>query len=431
MRGAVIGAALGAALIAIFPAPGPAAPRAAAANQAAPQQVTVDTANGCLACHAAQREAATVGVHSQHGVTCVDCHGGNPDVRSLPGAHQGRFIGSPNKVQTALLCGSCHSNPNRMREYGLPTDELAQFRTSRHGQLLFGQHNTDAPTCTDCHGTHIIYPPYDARSRVYPTNIPGTCAHCHSDRKLMAKYHLRTDQLQQFRSSAHGVALFQEQNFAAPTCISCHGAHSALPPTRTEIASVCGQCHTLVEEAFDAGPHGLAARSGKLRGCLACHSNHGTEAVAPAKLAQTCDKCHGADPRLHQMGIDIQRTVIQAREDMAAAQLALDDLERAGRQIGYYKFRYQSALTYYQQIAQAQHTLDVQKVEELGRHVSSVSADLTTAANTSHEQRWEHKLILAPVWFLSLSAVLLAWLALRVAKRSSADRRSGTDRRES
>ncbi len=420
MRGLMRGIAAGVALLLALPAAARATP-----PQVQGSLVGVDSTNGCLACHAAQREAATVGVHSQHGVRCVDCHGGNAAATTLPNAHQGRFIGSPNKLQTAELCGSCHSDPNRMREYGLPTGQLAQFRTSKHGQLLFNDHDTNGPTCTDCHGTHIIYPPYDARSRVYPTNIPGTCAHCHADQKLMAKYKLRTDQLDEFTGSAHGVALFQNHNFAAPTCISCHGAHSALPPTGTEVANVCGQCHALVDQEFSMGPHGAAARAGKIHGCLACHTNHGTEAVAAGNISALCDKCHAADTRYHQMGVDLERTVTQASADMASARQSLATLSAAGRQVGYYRFRYQSAQTYFLQIAKAQHSLDTARVSDLARRVRSISVDLNDVASTAQEERWEHKLLLAPVWFLTLSAVVLAWLALRAIGRSDDRRRKG------
>ncbi len=386
-----------------------------------PQAQVSDTANGCLACHAAQRQAATEGVHAQHGVTCVSCHGGDATVRTLPQAHRGHFIGKPDKVATAQLCGSCHSDPNKMREYGLPTGQLAQFRTSKHGQLLFGQHNTDVPTCTDCHGTHVIYPPYDARSRVYPTNIPGTCAHCHSDPQLMSRYHLRTDQLEQFRKSAHGVALYQDQNFAAPTCVGCHGAHSELPPTVTEIASVCGNCHVLVEQQFLAGPHGAATRAGKLRGCLGCHSNHLTERVPADSISATCDRCHASNSNIHQMGVDIQHRVVLATSDIHSAERAVDEMAAAGQRVGYYRFRYESALTYFKQIAQKQHRLNLDTLDDLGRRVSSVSVDLDSRAKASQESRWEHKLLLLPVWFLSLSAAALAFLALRALRRNGRD----------
>ena len=102
--------------------------------------------------------------------------------------------------------------------------------------------------------------PDDARSNTHPTNIPATCARCHEDAAMMGKYRLPTDQFTRFRRSAHGIALFDEQNFASPSCVGCHGTHSALPPSVTEIANVCGRCHVLVSQSFDAGPHAQAAR---------------------------------------------------------------------------------------------------------------------------------------------------------------------------
>lgn len=382
------------------------------------QPADADAGNRCLVCHAAQREAASVGVHSENGVRCVDCHGGDASARELPAAHGNGFTGALDKAATARLCGSCHSDPNRMREYGLPTGQLAEFRTSRHGQLLLEKHNGDAPTCTDCHGTHIIYPPYDARSRVYATNIPGTCAHCHADARLMQKYDLRTDQFAQFRSSAHGVTLFEKQDFAAPTCVACHGAHSALPPTRTEVTSVCGSCHQLVAQSFNAGPHGTAARAGRLQGCLACHGNHSTQRLVDDSIAAMCDRCHARDTRLHQVGVDLQRRMTRATSDLRSAEHAVGRLTASGQRTSDARFRYQSALTDYLQIAQVQHGLDLERVEVLEGRVSAGSIELDRMAASSEETRWEHKLLLLPVWFLTLSAVALAWLALRALHRT-------------
>ncbi len=418
---ALLTATLLAAPAAGRPAPARPAARTAPTLPAQVPGAMADTANGCLACHAAQRRAATEGVHAEHGVTCVSCHGGDPAAVTLPRGHSGHFVGKPDKAATAELCGSCHSDPDKMREYGLPTGQLAQFRSSKHGQLLFGQHNTDVPTCTDCHGTHVIYPPYDARSRVYPTNIPGTCASCHSDPKLMAKYHIRTDQFAQFRNSAHGVALFQNQNFAAPTCVGCHGAHSELPPTVTEIASVCGRCHVLVEQEFAKGPHGAAARAGKLPGCLACHSNHGTERVAADSISATCDRCHGSNSQVHQFAVDIQHRVVQATADIQSAERAIDQMAAAGQRVGYYRFRFRSGLTYFREIAQKQHRLNLDTLDDLARRVRSVSIDLDSRAKATQESRWEHRLLLLPVWFLSLSAVALALLALRGLRKTNRD----------
>lgn len=380
-----------------------------------------DSAYGCLACHAAQREAFVVGVHAEHGVRCTECHGGDPGARSLPAAHRG-FTGKLDKVATARLCGSCHSDPNRMRQYHLPTGQLAEFGASRHGELLLAGRDANAPTCTDCHGTHVIYAPDDARSRVYPTNIPGTCARCHSDRQLMAKYHLTTDQFEQFRASAHGIALFQQQNFAAPTCVGCHGAHSALPPAVNEIHSVCGRCHQLIDQALAKSPHATGAGTRAIPGCLACHSNHGTERVAADGIVTLCEKCHASDTRIRTMGLDIQQVVARATGDLRSADRAVARLSLAGERVGDYRFRYQTAVTYYLEMAQVQHSLDLQQLDELSRRVHSISVDLDAAAEASAERRWEHKLILLPVWFLTLSAVVLALLTLRALKETDTSR---------
>jgi hypothetical protein len=209
------------------------------------------------------------------------------------------------------------------------------------------------------------------------------------------------------------VALFEHENFAAPSCIGCHGSHAALPPAVTEIANVCGRCHVLVRRAFYSGPHGAAALSGKLPGCTACHSNHETERVPADSIAATCTRCHDPEGHAAAVGLEIQQRVSRATEDMEGAEAAIQELVRAGRQVTDIKFRYQTARTAFLQIAEAQHSLDVEGLDDLGRRVASISEDIRSTEETAREQRWEHKLFLAPVWFLALAALVLAWFKLR------------------
>lgn len=381
-----------------------------------PAAAQLDTTYGCVVCHADKRAAFVQGVHAERGIGCVECHGGDAAAFALPAAHRGQFVGAPGKLATVGLCGSCHSDPDRMRQFGLPTGQVAEFRTSRHGRLLLLARNQDAPTCTDCHDAHTILRPDDARSTVHPTNISATCARCHEQKPLMAKYGLPTYQVERFRRSAHGAALFQDQNFAAPTCVGCHGSHAALPPTVTEIANVCGRCHVLVAQAFARGPHGPAARAGRLPGCLGCHSNHGTERFPPERIVAVCTKCHAEGTRGNIVATEIQQRVVRATEDLRAAEDAVQRLGRAGRPTGDARFRYQTALTSYLQVAQAQHSLDVEQLDDLGRRVRSVSADIRGAAEAAEERQWEHKLLLVPVWFLALAALVMAWFTLRDVK---------------
>jgi hypothetical protein len=344
---------------------------------------------------------------------CHDCHGGNPRADSLPAAHAGRFLGQPTKVQTVELCASCHADPNRMRPFGLPSGEMAEFRASRHGRLLLQGHDNNAPSCIDCHDAHLIRSPDDARSDVYPTNIPATCGRCHSDRVLMEPYSIPTDQIERFEKSAHGRALLEQKNFAAPPCIGCHGSHSALPPTVTEVSTVCGRCHVSEAEAFDGGPHGAASVGGELEGCLGCHTHHDTEKGPVDGLAATCTKCHAEGTRGHAMGVEMQQFLVQAEADLKAAEEGLAELTLVGRRTGDARFRYQTALTAFHQAGRAQHDLDVQQLEELTRRVRSISRDIGAMLASYEERRWEHRLFLVVVWFLALSAIYLSWAALR------------------
>lgn len=387
---------------------------------ATPQQTNTvgqfDPTYGCVSCHADKRRAFSLGVHSERGIRCHDCHGGDPTSFETATAHRTPFLGLPTKAATVQLCASCHSDPNQMRQYGLPADQVAELRTSRHGELL-DRGNSDGPTCSDCHDAHAILRPDDARSKVYPTNIPTTCARCHEDQQLMAKYGLPADQYQEYRHSAHGVGLFESQNFAAPTCVGCHGSHAALPPGVTEIVNVCSRCHVLVGQAFNAGPHGAAVRAGDLPGCLACHSNHGTEIVPPEEIAEGCTNCHDPSGSAALLGIEIQERISRATTDLALAEHAIEELVRNGREVSDARFRYQVALTDYLQLTQMQHGLDAEQLEDLSRQVGSVSRSIRGTAEVSEEERWEHKLVLVPVWFLALSAIAFAGFKLRDLQR--------------
>lgn len=369
---------------------------------------TPDDGYGCVVCHAEHRRAFVSGVHAERGIRCHVCHGGDTTALELPAAHRGRFLGRPGKRQIAALCASCHSDPNRMRQYGLPSDQLAALHTSRHGQLL-QRGDSAAPTCTDCHESHTILRRTDARSNTYPTNIPVLCARCHADATLMARYGLATDQFAEYAASAHGEALFQRAEFAAPTCVGCHGSHSALPPGTTQITDVCGRCHTLERDALVRGPHGPAASAARLPGCLACHSNHGTESVPPDSVARRCGACHAAGTAADSVARVLQERISEAEQGMAVAREGVATLQRYGRPVTDQRLRFAEATTWYEQMALVQHSLELDRLEDLSLRVASATRTITDAAEVAGEQRWEHKLLLLPVWFLALAIAALAW----------------------
>ena len=389
-------------------------PASTAAPTNEPQEaVPADSTYGCVICHADMRRAFQQGVHAERGITCDACHGGDPSQVEVAPAHRGRFVGAPGKLETLRLCSSCHADPDQMRQFGLAADQLAEFRTSRHGHLLLEQQDLNAPTCTGCHDAHLIRPSDDARSNTYPTNIPATCGRCHDDASLMGKYGLPWDQLPRYREGAHGVAVFQARNFAAPTCTGCHGSHAALPPGIAQVTDVCGRCHQTLERAFAAGPHGRAAPASIERGCLGCHSNHGTERIPPDEIADLCASCHGTESQMVVLGREIQEQVQRAEEDLALATEAVAEMAAAGHPVEDERFRYVAAFTAFQQLAKIQHSLNLEELEDLGRQVRSNTSIIRSTAEARAEERWERKLLLLPLWFLALSGIAFASFKLR------------------
>ena len=179
------------------------------------------------------------------------------------------------------MCGSCHSDATFMLRYApnIPTDQLAQYRTSKHG-LALAKGDTSVAVCSSCHGAHGVLQVSDARSPVYPTRIVETCGRCHGDAALMARYGIKGNELAEYKKSVHYAALVTKNDLSAPTCKSCHGAHGATPPGVSSVSNVCGTCHPTQRERFDLSPHKDAFAALEQPACESCHSNH---AIAPPR----------------------------------------------------------------------------------------------------------------------------------------------------
>ena len=69
----------------------------------------------------------------------------------------------------------------------------------------------------------------------------------------MSKYGLATDQFTEYRRSAHGTGLFDDQNFASPTCTGCHGipGYNNIYPTY-KVPKIGGQNYEYLVSALKA-----------------------------------------------------------------------------------------------------------------------------------------------------------------------------------
>lgn len=344
-------------------------------------------------------------------MTCVTCHGGNPrDMESTAMAHAGAFRGRFPRSQIPDMCASCHSDRVRMRQYGLPADQLADYQLSEHGQAL-ARGDTKVAVCTDCHTSHNILPPDDPRSSVHPAKVPDTCARCHDDEKLMARYGLPTDQRELYADSVHGQALLEGGNLAAPSCVSCHSSHAAVPPAVGEIGHVCGQCHADVEEVVMKGPHGRPSAAGRMEVCVSCHEHHAIQRSQPGMLTEACRACHRPGSSAWQQGIELQEKVVAAREALAAAEAGLKEAEEAGYAREALGQRLQEAQTDLVQTARAQHSMLLREVEAYTVPVVEAAALIQAEIGELAGTRGARQRALIVVW--AVIAVIIGSLYLK------------------
>ena len=248
----------------------------------------------CMDCHEAGFKARKkgqskewVGVRpevfakSVHGkLNCVDCHNTlkeTPHASRLPPAQ----------------CASCHEKP------------AAQFAASIHG-LSQKLGNTEAASCTTCHGSHDMVPVKQADSPVFKLNLPKTCGTCHDDPKLAKDFRMgQTAAAEHYLDSIHGRALVRMGLIVAPSCNDCHGVHDIKRSidkdshsNHANIAKSCGACHLGIEEIYNASMHGQLLFKGDKQGpvCTDCHSAHDIEKPATAHFKGlsdlSCGKCH-------------------------------------------------------------------------------------------------------------------------------------------
>jgi formate dehydrogenase gamma subunit len=170
--------------------------------------------------------------------SCSDCHA----VHALKGAADPESRINP--INVSNTCGQCHP------------DVQLQYDRSIHGRALQAG-VTDSPTCTDCHGEHLILSPDNPDARVFGVRqAVETCGECHNDPLIIAKYGLRDGVLGSYMDSYHGWATRSGDGTAA-TCVDCHSAHWVLPaedPTSTVspegVVSTCAACHPGADASF-------------------------------------------------------------------------------------------------------------------------------------------------------------------------------------
>ena len=278
----------------------------------------------CTLCHAdpdlfVESDVAMVSgyagdVHAEVGLSCHDCHGGNPDPALAddldaamsadwkPNPYRGAW--SPRDIPRA--CGRCHSDPELMRRSrpDFRVDQEAEYASSHHGRALAAG-NEQVATCVSCHGVHAIRRATDPLARTHSTRVAETCGGCHSDAERMRGITrngepLPVNQQTLWGTSVHATALLAGGDLSAPTCNDCHGNHGATPTGVESLAFACGQCHVRESQLFSkSGKFAALAMHNEFLaeagtgGCAECHqSPEPAAAVTGTHAFLQCAACH-------------------------------------------------------------------------------------------------------------------------------------------
>jgi len=377
----------------------------------------------CLDCHltlepefAVPAQEWLTSIHADYQVGCADCHGGDPLAPTKAGAKsEGTgYTGRPPKEKIPELCGSCHADSERMAPYGLPTNQLSEYRElSRHGQLL-AQGDQGVATCYDCHGGHATLDAHSPSSAVYPINLPLTCAKCHSDSALMEPYGIDTHQYELFRNSVHGVALLEDNNLHAPTCATCHGNHGAALPGAGELADMCGlQCHPLTEDAYLSGAHGVGASgTSDLPTCVDCHGRYDVQPADELLLigseAGECGSCHPTDSPEGEVASLLYEEISSAAASIAEAVSLVDGPEQLPILL--------QAQTRLQQARVLQHSAQLDLVRmrtEEARELSARAKAIPPPPSSTTAAEWYLVLTLGVILGAMTVGLILAWFTRR------------------
>ncbi len=180
--------------------------------------------NACLSCHAKKpglRDFHRT-KHRINRVSCDQCHAG----RTSQAFHSMRTLQDSGIGLGAALCESCHSE--KRADFSMP------FRHRVEEGLV---------ACVDCHGEHTGFE--TGRRRTEQRNL--TCVRCHSELR--------------------GPFVFPHMPVRVGGCTTCHAPHGSTNPrllVRSDMRTLCLECHTNTPRTHDLSQP-------RFQNCSVCH----------------------------------------------------------------------------------------------------------------------------------------------------------------
>jgi predicted CXXCH cytochrome family protein len=353
-------------------------------------------------------------------VQCTTCHGAHGILAASDP------LSPVNPLKIVATCTSCHANANFIRQYNpaLAVDQLEKYRTSVHGARNAAG-DPRVAECASCHGSHGILPAKDVRSRVYPTNLPGTCAGCHSDPGHMRGYGIPTDQFAKYARSVHGTALLGKRDLGAPACNGCHGNHGATPPGVESISKVCGTCHALNADLFSSSPHKGAFDAAGLPECETCHGNHeilpATAALLGTGPDALCTRCHASGDSGYVTAGMMRVLADSLHAGESSARALVEEAEQKGMEIAEAKFRLRGSHQAELESRTMVHAFSGQKFAAvIGKGLETNASVTEEASKTVHEFYFRRIGLGVATLIITVLAVSLYLYIRRIERRQAA-----------
>jgi nitrate/TMAO reductase-like tetraheme cytochrome c subunit len=217
--------------------------------------------------------------------TCIDCHGVH-DIRAVKDA-----LAPVHPLRLPETCGRCHGDAQKMAKYGIPTNQLSEYRTSVHWDALAKRGDLSAPNCASCHGNHGAKPPE-------VDSVAAVCGSCHV---LFAQLYEKSVHQPIFSGASGGGG-----------CVVCHSNHGIHQPSTAMLAgpkAVCADCH----EAGSSGAKTAAQMAQWIDGL-------------GSALKRSEDTLEQAD----KFGMEVSEAQVRlgdGREDLVKARLALHSIQ--------------------------------------------------------------------------------------------------------
>jgi predicted CXXCH cytochrome family protein len=244
------------------------------------KEYTAAASKACTMCHTddqLKKNSAHYALIAKD--ACVSCHGSHT-IKSMKAAK----ASAPENV----YCLSCHKNRISMRMKNGETLSVYVDEAALKGSV----HAVNK--CADCHvGFSKTQHPiriYNSLAE-YALMSSELCKKCHAD--AYKKYEI----------SIH-YSMLKSGNQKAPSCVGCHGSHSAKKATidKTLGIALCNKCHSDMYDSYKASIHEEARMQGKpgTPTCSGCHNSHDIESTKmTTKIKEGCLKCHKDIEKVH------------------------------------------------------------------------------------------------------------------------------------